>query len=152
MAEVEGARTFGVAGSTYDSFMGRYSRPLAALFADAAGVRRGQTAVDVGCGPGALTEVLAERLGADSVVACDPSPQFVAECTARCAGVRVEAGRAEAIPFESDRFDHGMAQLVLHFVSDPAAASSMARCGHCPRGAAPQRKVDCTGCRRTGHR
>jgi ubiquinone/menaquinone biosynthesis C-methylase UbiE len=31
----------------------------------------------------------------------------------------VRAGRAEAIPFGDDRFDIALAQLVLHFVSDP---------------------------------
>ncbi|HSP28772.1 MAG TPA: class I SAM-dependent methyltransferase [Ilumatobacteraceae bacterium] len=128
MGEVEGARTFGVAGATYDSYMGRYSRVLADLFADAAGVHAGQTAVDVGCGPGALTGVLVGRLGADAVVACDPSPRFVAECAARHTGVRVELAPAESIPFETGRFDHAMAQLVLHFVSEPdQAASEMMR-------------------------
>jgi ubiquinone/menaquinone biosynthesis C-methylase UbiE len=120
--DVEGARTFGVQGASYDSYMGRYSSRLADQFADAAGVRRGQTAVDVGCGPGALTGVLAERLGSASVAACDPSPGFVADCSVRHPGVHVEVGRAESIPFESNRFDHALAQLVLHFVSDPDAA------------------------------
>ena len=37
-------------------------------------------------------------------------------------------GRAEDIPFDDDRFDAALAQLVLHFVSDPpAAAAEMAR-------------------------
>ena len=119
MDQVEGAKTFAVAGATYDAFMGRYSRVLANSFADAAGVRPGDTAVDVGCGPGALTTVLVDRLGADAVAACDPAPGFVAECAARHPGIRVELGRAESIPFDTGEFDHAMAQLVLHFVSDP---------------------------------
>ena len=123
MDDVEGAKTFGVAGEAYDAFMGRYSRALADEFADAAGVQSGHTAVDVGCGPGALTGVLIDRLGIDAVAACDPAPGFVAECTARHPGVRVELGRAESIPFETGRFDHAMAQLVLHFVSDPDRAA-----------------------------
>ncbi|MAT03584.1 MAG: SAM-dependent methyltransferase [Acidimicrobiaceae bacterium] len=123
MDDVEGARTFGVAGATYDSFMGRYSRPLAAQFADAAGVRGGHTAVDVGCGPGALTAVLVDRLGAEAVAACDPAPGFVQECAARHPGVVVGLGRAESLPFETGRFDHALAQLVLHFVSDPELAA-----------------------------
>jgi SAM-dependent methyltransferase len=128
MEPVEGSRTFGVAATTYDSFMGRYSRPLSTEFADTAGVRRGQTAVDVGCGPGALTGTLVERLGAAAVAACDPSPGFVADCRDRHPGVRVEQGRAESIPFDDDAFDHALAQLVLHFVSDAsAAAHEMAR-------------------------
>ena len=38
--------------------MGRYLRPLGVVFADAAGLVPGGTALDVGCGPGALTAVL----------------------------------------------------------------------------------------------
>jgi len=126
--EVDGARTFGVAGATYDSFMGRYSAGLAELFCDAAGVAPGQTAIDVGCGPGALTGVLVARLGAGAVRACDPSAPFLEACAARHPGVTVELGRAESIPFESDSADHAMAQLVLHFVSEPEqAAGEMAR-------------------------
>ena len=34
--------------------MGKFSEPLAVLFAGEAGVRPGQRALDVGCGPGAL--------------------------------------------------------------------------------------------------
>lgn len=124
MEEVAGARSFRTSGAAYDGFMGRYSRPLAHAFADVVGVRPGQTALDVGCGPGALTAVLADRLGPAAVAAFDPSPPFVAACAAAVPGVDVRDGRAEAIPFESDRFDVALAQLVLHFVSDTAAAGA----------------------------
>lgn len=128
MADVEGARTFAVAGRTYDAFMGRYSVPLAELFADAAGVSAGATVLDVGCGPGALTGVLVSRLGPNAVSACDPSPSFRDACAARHPDVVVKLGRAESIPFEHDVVDHALAQLVLHFVSDPTrAATEMAR-------------------------
>lgn len=119
MESAEGAKTFQASGEAYDLFMGRYSRPLAVVFADAAEIGRGQTALDVGCGPGALTAVLVDRLGAESVSAFDPSGPFVADCTARHPGVDVRLGRAEAIPFDGDQFDAALAQLVLHFVSDP---------------------------------
>jgi ubiquinone/menaquinone biosynthesis C-methylase UbiE len=126
--ETEGARTFAVAGRTYDSFMGRYSNALAPRFADAAGVSAGERALDVGCGPGALTEVLASRLGPSAVYACDPSPPFRDACATRHPGVVVKLGRAESLPFDDELVDHALAQLVLHFVSDPArAASEMAR-------------------------
>lgn len=128
MDEVEGARTFAVAGRTYDSFMGRYSIGLAEEFCNAAGVAEGEAALDVGCGPGALTGVLAARLGPNSVYACDPSLSFRDECAARHPGIEVKLGRAEAIPFETDIVDHAMVQLVLHFVTEPdRAAREMAR-------------------------
>src|SRR5439155_5328610 len=57
----------------YERFMGRYSTPLAHEFARAVGVTAGERVVDVGCGTGALTTVLAELVGADHVAAVDPS-------------------------------------------------------------------------------
>src|SRR3954470_5379727 len=105
MEAPEGSRSFRVAGEAYDSFMGRYSRPLAVAFVEAVGLSRGQRALDAGCGPGALTGVLVDRLGAGAVSAFDPSPQFVTDCAARNPGADVREGRAEAIPFAPKAFD-----------------------------------------------
>lgn len=120
---VAGAATFQTSGAAYDAFMGRYSRSLASPFADWANVTAGQSALDVGCGPGALTGVLAERLGPAAVMACDPSEPFVEECRVRYPGVDVRRGRAEELPCEDASRDVVLAQLVLHFVSDPGAAA-----------------------------
>jgi SAM-dependent methyltransferase len=131
MESAEGAKTFQASGEAYDLFMGRYSRPLAARFADATEIAHGQTALDVGCGPGALTAVLVDRLGAESVSAFDPSDPFIAACAARHPGVDVRLGRAEAIPFIDHQFDAALAQLVLHFVSEPeVVAREMQRVVH----------------------
>lgn len=121
MEPVPGAASFEKSGDAYDSFMGRYSRQLAPLFADWVGVRAGQEALDVGCGPGALTEVLVERLGLGAVVACDPSESFVADCRARFPGLDVRPGAGEHLPVADDSCDVVLAQLVMHFVSDPSA-------------------------------
>ncbi len=108
--------------------MGRYSRTLAVPFADAAGIAAGQRAVDVGCGPGALTGVLVERLGAPAVAAVDPSERFVRSCAERFPGVDVRRAEAEALPLADGAHDAALAQLVLHFVSDPTqAVHEMAR-------------------------
>ena len=111
--------TFEVAGEAYDRFMGRYSKPLAARFADWLEVTQGQRAVDVGCGPGALTEQLVARLGADHVSAIDPSPPFVEACRARFPGVDVRQGGAESLPFDDGSHDVAGACLVVHFMTDP---------------------------------
>lgn len=127
MDGVEGAMTFRTSGPAYDRFMGRYSIPLASRFADAAGVALDQRVLDVGCGPGALTTVLADRVGVGAVSACDPSPPFLEECRSRLPGVDARPGRAELLPFGDNEFDAALAQLVLHFVSDPEAAAAELR-------------------------
>lgn len=113
--------SFEVAATAYDRFMGRFSGPLAVAFADWALPDAAATAVDVGCGPGALTEVLAARLGAASVAAADPSPPFVAAARERMPGVTVVQASAEELPFADEAFDAAFAQLVVHFMRDPSA-------------------------------
>lgn len=127
MDDVPGVATFQATGDAYDSFMGRYSRPLAEAFANTIDLSPGLAVLDVGCGPGALTGVLVERLGGQSVTAIDPSASFVEACAARHRGVDVRIGRAEQIPSPDGRFDVAVAQLVLHFVSDPDTAASELR-------------------------
>jgi len=111
--------SFDVSADAYTRFMGRYSEPLAERFADLAGVRSGQRALDVGCGPGALTARLVELLGAAAVYAVDPSPTFVAAARERLPGVDVRQCAAEALPHGENDFDLVLAQLVVHFMADP---------------------------------
>ncbi|HET9241800.1 MAG TPA: methyltransferase domain-containing protein [Gaiella sp.] len=113
--------SFAVAPDAYDRFMGRYSGPLAPEFADFAGVENGQTVVDVGCGPGALTSELVARVGTAAVTAVDPSEPFVEAARERHPGVRVERAPAEQLTFPGDEFDVALAQLVVHFMADPVA-------------------------------
>ena len=112
---------FDVTADAYLRFMGRYSEPLAARFADLAGVRPGQRALDVGCGPGALTAELAGRLGADAVSAVEPSAPFAAAARQRLPGVDIRRAAAEHLPFGDGVFDVTLAQLVVHFMADPVA-------------------------------
>jgi SAM-dependent methyltransferase len=103
----------------YDRFMGRYGTDLAPAFADAAGVASGMRALDVGCGPGALTAELSDRLGARSVAAVDPAPQFAAACRERNPGADVREGPAEELPWDDGSFDVTVASLVIGFMTDP---------------------------------
>jgi SAM-dependent methyltransferase len=113
--------TFQVAAEKYDKFMGRYSSRLATSFADFAGVTAGQRVVDVGSGPGALTTELVARVGAENVAAADPSEPFVEAARQRFPGVDVQLAPAEQLPFADGEFDAALAQLVVHFMSEPLA-------------------------------
>jgi SAM-dependent methyltransferase len=106
--------------AAYQRFMGRYSDRLSHELVRAAGVAPGQQVIDVGCGSGALTVVLAEIVGAGNVAGVDPSEPFVAEARARVPEADLRVGPAESLPFEDGKFDAALSQLVFHFVQDPA--------------------------------
>jgi SAM-dependent methyltransferase len=113
--------TFNVAADAYDAFMGRWSRLLSGQLADFADVRPGQRVLDVGCGTGALTKELVERLGQGQVSAVDPSEPFVAAMHGRFPSLDVRQAPAEELPYPDRAFDAALAQLVVHFMADPVA-------------------------------
>jgi SAM-dependent methyltransferase len=120
--------SFDVAADAYARFMGIYSEPLGERFVELLDLRPGLRALDVGCGPGVLTARLVAHLGVEHVVAIDPSTPFVEATRARFPGIGVHEGSAEALPFPDDGFDVAVAQLVVHFMSDPVAGlAEMAR-------------------------
>jgi SAM-dependent methyltransferase len=110
---------FDVTVEAYDRFMGRYSRPLAVGLLAAVDARPGQLALDVGCGSGAVTELLVARLGGNHVSAADPSASFVASVANRLPAVDVQNAAIENLPWPDGRFDLVVAQLVVHFLADP---------------------------------
>jgi SAM-dependent methyltransferase len=119
---------FVASGEQYDRFMGRYTTALAPALCDAAGVAAGARVLDVGCGPGGLTEVLAARVGGRNVAAIDPAPQFAAACRRRVPDADVREGLAERLPWTDGAFDAALSCLVIAFMSDPdAGVREMAR-------------------------
>jgi SAM-dependent methyltransferase len=119
---------FSAPAEHYDRFMGRYVPRLAVALADAAEVTAGMRVLDVGSGPGGLTQELVARVGADHVAAIDPSPQFAAANRERHPGADVREGAAEDLPFADDTFDAALSSLVIAFMRDAdAGAREMAR-------------------------
>jgi ubiquinone/menaquinone biosynthesis C-methylase UbiE len=113
-------------GSAYDAFMGRYSRRLAPVFADFAGLTEGATVADVGAGTGALATELVGR--SMQVSAADPSPQFVEALSARLPDVNAQVAPAESLPWADETFDAALAQLVVAFMADaPGGVREMRR-------------------------
>jgi len=126
---VTGATGFGAPAEAYDRFVGRYAPALATGLIGLAGVEPGMRALDVGCGPGALTRSLSDRVGSfGSVAAVEPSEVFAAACRARVPEADVRVAAAEALPFPDGSFDVAVAQLVVNFMVDaPAGVREMAR-------------------------
>jgi SAM-dependent methyltransferase len=105
----------------YDRFMGRFSRGLAPLFANFAGIEAGQRVLDVGAGTGALTAELLARSA--EVAAAEPSAPFVDALRERYPGVDARVAAAEQLPWPDESFDAALAQLVVAFMSDHHAGA-----------------------------
>jgi ubiquinone/menaquinone biosynthesis C-methylase UbiE len=114
---------FSGSSDAYDRFMGRYSRQLARPYADFIGVEAGMRALDVGAGTGALTTELTERLGAHSVAAAEPSPDYVAALRERFPNADVREAPGEALPWDDGTFDVAASQLVVIFMRDTPQAT-----------------------------
>jgi ubiquinone/menaquinone biosynthesis C-methylase UbiE len=126
--------SFTASGDAYDRFMGGYSSELAPRFIAFAGIAEDMRALDVGCGSGLLTSALADRLGAATVAAADPSEQLLAACAHRVPGADVRQAPAEALPWPDGSFDAVLSQLVLNFVADAGAAVAEMRRVTAPGG------------------
>ncbi|MDX6698292.1 MAG: hypothetical protein QOE65_1689 [Solirubrobacteraceae bacterium] len=113
------AESFERPAAAYDRFVGRYGPALARELVDFA--HPAGRALDVGCGPGALTAELAARLGPGDVAAIDRSETFAGACRERLPGVDVHVASAEDLPFADDHFDAVLSQLVVNFLPDAAA-------------------------------
>lgn len=123
-----GADTFSVPADAYDRHVGRYAAELAEALVDFAGVEPGMRALDVGCGPGALTAALAKRLARGSVSGAEPQEGFAEACRQRVPGAEIVIAGAEALPFADDAFDATLSQLVVNFMADAeAGVREMAR-------------------------
>jgi ubiquinone/menaquinone biosynthesis C-methylase UbiE len=108
----------------YEQHMGRWSKKLAPLFIEFAGLAHGEKVLDVGCGTGSLTFALAKFADLAEIGAIDYSPVFVEAANRRNTDPRIKIQQADAcaLPFEDGGFDRALALLVLHFVPEAGKA------------------------------
>ena len=90
------------------------------LMVDVAGVEAGQHVLDVACGTGVLACAAAQR-GA-VVTGLDPSEEMLAVARRKHSAIEWLNGRAEALPFDDQRFDVVLSQFGLMFFDDPVGA------------------------------
>ena len=108
-------------GAAYERFMGKWSQLAGGVMLDWLAVPAGLKWVDIGCGNGAFTELIAERCAPTGVDAIDPSPAQLtyARDRAGLGAVRFTEGSAMALPYPDAAFDVAAMALVIFFVPDP---------------------------------
>jgi len=88
----------------------------------AAGVRRGDRVLDVGCGPGTFARMLAAATGPEgSVVGIDAAPEmteYASRRARRLTNCRFQPGAAQSIPFPDAAFDVVVSSLAMHHVPE----------------------------------
>src|ERR1700753_1427428 len=120
MNDPEMSRFLATGGDAYELQMGRWSRRLAPLLIDFAGIRRGRRVLDVGCGTGNLSICLSRNPDIGSVNGIDLSPAYIDHAKSRNDNARLsfEVGDACALPFADAHFDHSVSMLALQFTPD----------------------------------
>lgn len=111
-------------GEAYERMMGYWSRLAGETFLDWLALPPGLDWLDVGCGNGAFTELLAERCAPTKVDAIDPSEGQLAYARQRTHGSTIEyrQGDASALPYDNDSFGAAVMALAINFVPDPEKA------------------------------
>ena len=101
--------------ANYERLMGRWSRRLAPLFIEHAGLRDGERVLEVGCGTGSLTFALPEAANIASLVAIDHSEIYLAAAQAknRDPRITIEHGDGAQLRFADASFDRAVSMLVL---------------------------------------
>jgi SAM-dependent methyltransferase len=117
-------------GAAYERYMGKWSQLAGEIFLDWFTPAPGLRWLDIGCGNGAFTEMVAERCAPASVTGVDPSEAQLAFARARALSPSAyfRHGDAMALPFDDNMFDVAVMPLVIFFVPDPAkGVAEMAR-------------------------
>jgi ubiquinone/menaquinone biosynthesis C-methylase UbiE len=82
-------------------------------------------AIDIGCGPGHVTNMMAQS-GA-KVVGVDLSPEMVKQARSLYSSLTFQEANAERLPFEDDTFDVALINFAIHHFARPQVACAEIR-------------------------
>ncbi len=115
-------------GDSYEPYVGRWSRLVAREFLSWLNPPHNISWLDVGCGTGALSQIILELTEPSLVQGIDQSADYVNHARQRVNDTRAEfdQGDARNLPFPNASFDHAVSGLAINFVPE-AAVAEMAR-------------------------
>ena len=108
------------AGSSYEDFMGRWSRQLANRLVSWLDIPGRSHWLDVGCGTGSLTQAVCAQANPASVTGCDPAAPFIqfAQDQNRDSRATFVVAGVEHLPRRAGGFDCVASLLALNFFPD----------------------------------
>src|SRR6185312_15071877 len=111
-------------GAAYEVFLGRWTERLADALLGSLEIPPDGALLDVGCGTGSLAFAMTKRWPGRQVSGVDIAEPYVAYARARAVSGQPVFDLADicSLPYADQAFAGAIAQLVLNFVPDPAAA------------------------------
>jgi SAM-dependent methyltransferase len=108
------------AGDSYDGYMGRWSRQIAPRFLEWLDAPDRLDWLEIGCGTGALSAAILARCNPRSLLAIDPSKEFIATACRNVSDQRAEfrVADAQSLPIETASHNVIASALALNFVPD----------------------------------
>jgi trans-aconitate 2-methyltransferase len=117
------------------ALVARVFEPASRAFLAEAGRRGIALALDLGCGPGYTTELLASALGSERCVGIDASPTYVEAAQRRApTGCEFLCHDVLALPYPTGRADLIYARFLVTHLADAAAALGAFASQLAPRG------------------
>jgi SAM-dependent methyltransferase len=105
-------------GRSYEAYVGRWSRSVAREFLTWLSLPPDRRWLDIGCGTGALADIILHDVWPKSVAGLDSSEGYIAFARQSLHDTRVafQVGAVESLPFPEGAFDAVVSGLVLNFL------------------------------------
>ena len=116
--------------SAYELSMGKWSQIAGPAFLQWMAPLPDKRWMEVGCGNGAFTELVAKSSSPSEIVGVDPSEAQISYAASRLSGcpARLLLGNAYSLPGKDAEFDYAVMALVIFFVTEPPrGVAEMAR-------------------------
>ena len=139
-------------GEAYEERNGKWSRIFGGDYIDWLTVEKGSRWIDVGCGTGALCEVIMDRSAPKQYVGIDVAPAVLEYARSRHPDDRAQFQIDDALnlSFGENEFDAAVSALVINFLPDPVRMVSEMKRVVQPSGTVAAWTMDFAGNRAVG--